>query len=124
MVTEVHQQGRFYRLSTGRAAHYENLKPHFPSPENLCVPHNIEGRDHLVAELACEVNEKDTREKNDGKMSMHDNERIGSDEGSFVEEDWNEPEQDEVPGWTEPDKAMTIDTRRGGHIKRSMRYNR
>ena len=28
MITEVHQQGRFYRLSTGRAAHYENLKPH------------------------------------------------------------------------------------------------
>ena len=27
MITEVHQQGRFYRLSTGRAAHYENLKP-------------------------------------------------------------------------------------------------
>ena len=38
MVTEVHQQGRFYRLSTGRAAHYENLKPHVPSPENWCVP--------------------------------------------------------------------------------------
>ena len=33
MITEVHQQGRFYRLSTGRAAHYENLKPHVPSPE-------------------------------------------------------------------------------------------
>ena len=28
MITGVHQQGRFYRLSTGRAAHYENLKPH------------------------------------------------------------------------------------------------
>ena len=23
MITEVHQQGRFYRLSTGRAAHYQ-----------------------------------------------------------------------------------------------------
>ena len=34
MITEVHQQGRFYRLSTGRAAHYENLKPHVPSPED------------------------------------------------------------------------------------------
>ena len=25
MITEVHQEGRFYRLSTGRAAHYENI---------------------------------------------------------------------------------------------------
>ena len=28
MITEVHHEGRFYRLSTGRAAHYENIKPH------------------------------------------------------------------------------------------------
>ena len=34
MITEVHQQGRFYRLSTGRAAHYEILKPH-PIPRRL-----------------------------------------------------------------------------------------
>ena len=25
MITEVHQGGRFYRLSTGRAAHYESI---------------------------------------------------------------------------------------------------
>ena len=34
MITEVHQEGRFYRLSTGRAAHYENIKPHNPSTED------------------------------------------------------------------------------------------
>ena len=28
IITEVHQQGRFYRLSLERAAHHENLKPH------------------------------------------------------------------------------------------------
>ena len=33
MITEVHQEGRFYRLSTGRAAHYENIRPHNPSTE-------------------------------------------------------------------------------------------
>ena len=43
MITEVHQQGRFYRLSTGRAAHYENLKPHVPSPEDWCLPKDMEG---------------------------------------------------------------------------------
>ena len=34
MITEVHQQGRFNHLSTGSATHYENLKPHVPSPED------------------------------------------------------------------------------------------
>ena len=43
MITEVHQQGRFYRLSMGRAAHYENLKPHVPSPEDWCLPQDMEG---------------------------------------------------------------------------------
>ena len=33
-ITEVHQGGRFYRLSTGRAAHYENIKPHNASSED------------------------------------------------------------------------------------------
>ena len=58
-------------------------------------------------EPACEVNEKDTREKNDGNegLSLDDNEKIevGSEAESFVEEDWNDPEQDEVPKSTEPD---------------------
>ena len=62
MITEVHQQGRFYRLSTWRAAHYENLKPHVPSPEDWCVPQNKEGLEYLLVEPACEVNEKGTRE--------------------------------------------------------------
>ena len=88
MITEVQQQGRFYRLSTGPAAHYENLKPHVPSPEDWCVPQNIEGFEYLLVETACEVNEKGTSEKNDGNenMCMDDNENIevGSDEGSFA----------------------------------------
>ena len=76
MITEVHQQGRFYRLSTGRAAHYENLKPHVPSPEDWCIPKDMEGLEYLLVEPACEVNEKGTRDKNDG------NENLSS------EEDW------------------------------------
>ena len=101
MIMEVHQQGRFCRLSTGRAAHYENLKPHIPSPEYWCVPQNMEGLEYLFVEPACEVNEKGTREKNDGNedVSMDDNEKIDadSDAGSFAEEDWNDPEQNEGP---------------------------
>ena len=63
MITEVHQQRRFYRLSTGRAAHYKNLKPHVPSPEDWCVPQNMEGLEYLLVEPACEANEKGTTEK-------------------------------------------------------------
>ena len=67
----------------------------------------MEGLEYLVVEPACEVNEKGTREKNDGNenLSLDDNEKIGveSDAGSFVEEDWNDPEQDEVPKyWQSP----------------------
>ena len=97
MITEVHQQGRFYRLSTKRAAHYENLKPHVPSPEDLSMSQDMEGLEYLLVEPACEVNGKGTREKNDGNenLSLDDNEKIEADSEaeSFVEEDWNDPEQ-------------------------------
>ena len=64
MITEVHQKGRFYRLSTGRASHYENIKPHNPSTEDWCIPADMEEGDYLMMDPACEVNEKGTREKN------------------------------------------------------------
>ena len=65
MITEVHQEGRFFRLSTGRAAHYENIKPHNPSKEDWCIPADMEEGDYLMMNPDCEVNEKGTREKND-----------------------------------------------------------
>ena len=113
MITEVHQQGRFYRLSTGRAAHYENLKTHVPSPEDWCIPKDMEGLEYLLVEPACEVNEKGIREKNDGNdnLSLDENEKIEADSEaeSFVEEDWNDPEQGEVPKW----KHQTYQYQRG-----------
>ena len=128
MITEVHQQGRFYRLSTGRAAQYENLKPHVPSPEDWCVPQNMEGLEYLLVEPACEVNEKGIREKNDGNegLSLDDNEKIEADSEaeSFVEEDWNDREQNEVPKWTEPDLPITAGTRSGNRKRTGMRYNK
>ena len=66
MITEVHQEGRFYRLSTGRATHYENIKPHNPSTEDWCIPADMEEGGYLLMDPACEVKEKGTREKNDG----------------------------------------------------------
>ena len=49
-----------YRLSDLIRAqkNYENLKPHVPSPEDWCIPKDMEGLEYLVVEPACEVNEK------------------------------------------------------------------
>ena len=99
------------------------MKPHDPSPEDWCVPQNMEGLEYLLVEPACEVNEKGTREKNDGNedLSLDDNEKIEADSGaeSFAEEDWKDPEQDEVPKWTGP-----AGTRSGNRKRTGMRYNR
>ena len=128
MITEVHQQGRFYRLSTGRAAHYENLKPHVTSPEDWCIPKDMERLEYLLVEPACEVNKKGIREKIDGNenLSLDDNEKIEADSEaeSFVEEDWNDPEQGEVPKCTEPDLSIPAGTRSGNRKRTGMRYNR
>ena len=88
----------------------------------------MEGLEHLLVEPACEVNEKGTRKKNDGNedLSLDDNEKIESDSEaeSFVEEDWNDPEQDDVPKWTEPDLPIPAGTRSGNCKRTGMRYNR
>ena len=72
MITEAHQEGRFYRLSTGRAAHYENIKPHNPTTEDWCIPADMEEGDYLMMDPACEVNEKGNREKNDGNQVVEE----------------------------------------------------
>ena len=79
-------------------------------------------------EPACEVNEKGTRHKNVGNenLSLDDNKKIEADSEaeSFVEEDWNYPEQGEVPKWTEPDLSIPAGTRSGNRKRTGMRYNR
>ena len=88
----------------------------------------MEGLEYLLVEPACEVNEKGTRGKNDGNedVRMDDNENIevDSDEVSFAEEDWNDPEQNEITKWTEPDEPMTTGTRKGDPKRTGMRYKR
>ena len=71
---------------------------------------------------ACEVNEKDTREKNDGNevvdevtntpLDLDPNEVIEADDETlpYAEEDWQDPEQMEVPKNLEPDLPLTIDS--------------
>ena len=73
---------------------------------------------------ACEVNEKGTREKNDGNEVVEEgssprstdldpNEVIEADEETlpYAEEDWQDPEQMAVPTSLEPDLPFTIKTR-------------
>ena len=79
-------------------------------------------------EPACEVNEKGTGEKNDGNegLNLDDNEKTDADSEaeSFVEKNWNDPEQDEVPKWTEPDFPIRAGTRSCNRKRKGMRYNR
>ena len=42
MITKVHQEGRFYRLRTGRVAHFEKITTHNPSTEDWCIPEDLE----------------------------------------------------------------------------------
>ena len=82
MITEVHQEGRFYRLSTGRAAHYEKIKPQNSATEDWCIPADMEKGDYLMMDPACEVNEKGTREKNDGNEVVEEKNKYTTGPGS------------------------------------------
>ena len=135
MITEVHQEGRFYRLSTGRAAHYENIKPHNPSTEGWCIPADMEEGDYLMMDPACEVNEKGTREKNDGNevveegtdtpLDLDPNEQIEANDETlpYAEEDWQDPEQIEVPKNLEPDLPFMMRTRQKDGTRPRKKYN-
>ena len=134
MITEVHQEGRFYRLSTGRAAHYETIKPHNPSTEDWCIPADMEQGDYLMMDPACEVNEKGTREKKDGNdvveegisapLHLEPNEVIEADDETltYAEEDWQDPDQMEVPKNLEPDLPFTIQTRLNDDTRPKKKY--
>ena len=96
--------GRFYRLSTGRAANYENIKPHSPSTEDWCIPANMEEGDYLLMDPACEVTDKGAREKNDGNevveegtsppLELDPSEVVEADDETlpYAEVDWHDPE--------------------------------
>ena len=135
MITEVHQEGRFYRLSTGRDAHYENIKPHNPSTEDWCIPADMEEGDYVMMNPACEVNVKGTREKNDGNevieegastpLDLFPNDVIEADDETlpYAEEDWQDPEQREVPKNLELDLPFTIQTRQNDRTRPKKKYN-
>ena len=84
---------------------------------------------------ACEVNEKGTREKNDGNevieegtstpLDLDQNDVIEADDETlpYTEEDWQDPEQREVPKNLEPDLPFTIKTRQNDRTRSKKKYN-
>ena len=84
---------------------------------------------------ACQVNEKGTREKNDGNevieegtstpLNLDPNEVIEADDETlpYAEEDWQDPEQREVPNNLEPDLPFTIQTGQNDRTRPRKRYN-
>ena len=57
MMTEGNQEGHFYRLNNGRAAHFGNTNPQNPSTEDWCIPEDMEEGNYLMMDPYCEVNE-------------------------------------------------------------------
>ena len=88
-----------------------------------------------MMDSACEVNEKGTREKNDGNevveegtetpLDLDPNEVIEADDETlpYTEEDWQDPEQIEVPKNLEPDLPFTMQTRQSDGTRPRKKYN-
>ena len=133
-ITEVNQGGRFHSLSTGRAAHYENIKPHNASSEDWCIPADMQEGDYLIVVPACEVNERGTRNKNDGNEVLDDcdlpldlelTERLEVDDETlpYAEEDWDCPEQTEIDKGIQADFPLTMETRQSKKGRDKKKYN-
>ena len=95
----------------------------------------MEEGDYLKMDAACEVNEKDTRGKNDGNevvekglsppLDLDLNEVNEADEETlpYAEEDWQDPERMDVPKNLEPDLPFTIQTRQSDRTRLTKEYN-
>ena len=79
--------------------YYENIKPHNPSTEDWCIPADMQDWDPN------EVSEAD-------KQTL-----------PYVEEDWQDPEQMEVPKNLEPDLPFTIQNRQSDRTRLTKKYN-
>ena len=109
----MHLGGRFYRLSTGRAAHYENIKPHNASSDDWCIPADLQEGDYSIVDPASGVSEGGTRDNNYGNevidycdlpLDLELIERVEVDNETlpYAEEDWDCPEQTEIDKEVQP----------------------
>ena len=83
---------------------------------------------------ACEVNERGTRDKNDGNEVVDDcdlaldlelTERVEVDDETlpYAEGDWDCPEQTEIDKGIQPDFPLTMETRQSKRGKNQKKYN-
>ena len=91
--------------------------------------------DILMVDPACEINEKGTRGKTVGNevveegssppLDLDPNEVIEADEETlpYAEEDWQHPEQIEVPKNLEPGHPLTLQTRQSDRTRLTKKYN-
>ena len=91
--------------------------------------------DILMVDPACEINEKGTRGKNVGNevveegssppLDLDPNEVIEADEETlpYAEEDWQHPEQMEVPKNLESGHPLTLQTRQSDRTRLTKKYN-
>ena len=90
--------------------------------------------DYLIMDLACEVNERGTRDKNDGNEVVDDcdlpldlalTERVEVDDETlpYAEEDWDCPEQTEIDKGAQPEFPLTTETRLSKRGRNKKKYN-
>ena len=121
-------------MSTERAAHNENIKPHNASSEDWCIPADMQEVDFSIVDPACEVNEKGTRDKNDGNEVVDDcdlpldlelTEQVEVDDETlpYAEADWDCPEQTEIDKGVQPDFPLTMGTHQSKKGRNKKKYN-
>ena len=121
-------------MSNGRAAHCENINPHNASSEDWCIPADQHEGDYLIVDPAYEVNERVTRNKNDGievvdicylplDLELTEQMEVDDETLPYAEEDWDCPEQTEVDKGVQPDFPFTMETGQGKRGKSKKKYN-
>ena len=100
----------------------------------LVIPADMQEGDYLIKDPACEVNERGTRDKNDGNevvdncalpLDLELTERAEVDDETLpdAEEDWDCPEQTEIDKGTQLDFPFTMETRQSKKGRNKKKYN-
>ena len=90
--------------------------------------------DYSILDPACEVNERGTRDKNNGnevvdncdlKLDLDLTERVevGDETLPYAEEDWDCPEQTEIAKGVQTDFPFTMETRQSNKGRNKKKYN-
>ena len=80
----------------------------------------------MIVDPACEVNERGTRDKNDGNEVVDDCDLpldLDVETLPYVEEDWDYPEQTEIDKGIQPDFSLTMETRQSKKGREKKKYN-